>query len=161
MLHVKLKTMRKIIFIFFFALTGLPLLAQNSNSIKWNTVAVQTAPNEYDIIFTAALEKGWHVYSQHIAEGGPIPTVFTFTPGKYNLIGKVEEKGKAEKIFDENFEMNLVYFSDKADFVQHVKLTGPSETISGSFEFMICNDKMCLPPENISFTVPVQYIRAK
>ncbi|RYD82738.1 MAG: hypothetical protein EOP53_02875 [Sphingobacteriales bacterium] len=149
--------MRKIAAILMFTLISMPLWSQSKKDISWETKAVKTAPNEYDIIFTATLTDGWHVYSQFIEQGGPIPTTFTYTKGNYSLVGKTEEKGHAEKIFDPNFEMNLIFFSGKADFVQHIKLSGPTETVSGSFEFMICNDKMCLPPENIPFTVPVQY----
>jgi thiol:disulfide interchange protein DsbD len=151
--------MRKTILVLLFALVNVSAWAQiqDHDPIKWNTQVKKTAQNEYDLIFTATLEQGWHVYSQFIPEGGPIPTQFIFNKGKYEKQGKVEEKGQLQKIHDEGFDMDLTYFSGSCDFVQHVKLTGPTDKITGTYEYMICNDEMCLPPNNKEFSFPVQY----
>lgn len=155
------KSMRKYLVIcclaLFFAIPFLAAAQQEEEPVKWTTSVKQTAPNEYDLVFTAILNNGWHVYSQFIEEGGPVPTNFNFNEGKYKREGKVEEKGHPEKVFDQGFEMNLVYFSGKPEFVQHVKLTGPAKEITGYFEYMVCNDEMCLPPRKIEFSFPVQY----
>ncbi|MGZ5243520.1 MAG: protein-disulfide reductase DsbD domain-containing protein [Bacteroidia bacterium] len=151
---------RYIIILLLVLLVKVPFLAQaqqDADPVKWTTEVKKTAPNEYDLIFTANLETGWHIYSQFIETGGPVPTSFNFTEGKYKKLGTTEEKGHPEKIFDEGFEMNLVYFSGKSDFVQHVKLTGPTTVITGYYEFMICNDEMCLPPKKLDFSFPVKY----
>ncbi len=150
--------MHRFSFLIIMLFAALPFFGNaQDDPIKWTTEARKTGPNEYELVFTAALDKGWHVYSQFIDEGGPVPTTFSFDKGKYEKKGKVEEKGHAEKIYDKGFEMNLVYFSGKSDFVQRVKITGPTQAITGNFEFMVCNDEMCLPPKKIDFSFPVQY----
>ena len=104
----------------------------------------------------ATIEKGWHLYSQYIADGGPIKTSFTFANSdEYELIGKVTE-GKATEYYDKNFEMQLAYFSNEATFRQKVKLkTNKALKIYGGVEFMVCDDEKCLPPTLVDIQIKV------
>ena len=71
--------------------------------VKWNFSSEKINDKESYLVITALIEKGWHVYSQFIEEGGPIPTSFKFTPtADYKLIGKVTESPKAVSAFDKN-----------------------------------------------------------
>ncbi len=138
-------------------IANFPARAQIHDPIKWSMEAKKTAVNEYDLIFKAKLDDGWHVYSQFVDDGGPTAARFSFNKGNFQTIGPVKEVGKAEKKFDPNFEMNVIYFEKKVDFVQKVKLTGPAEKITGTFEFGVCTDQMCLPPDEREFTFTVAY----
>jgi thiol:disulfide interchange protein DsbD len=86
--------------------------------IKWSASAERKSATEAEIVFTAKLDKGWHLYSQQLPEFGPVPTTFTYKDlGGSQLIGKVSEpKGKEE--LDPNFDMVVKYFDGKARFVQ-------------------------------------------
>jgi hypothetical protein len=112
----------------------------------------------YEIHLTAQIQSGWHIYSQTTPAGGPIPTTVKF--GKNPLLaleGKVKEAGKLEQHFEKLFDVDVKQFSDKVDFVQIVKLKKPVKTnVSGSIEFMVCNDKECLPPTSKKFSVTIQ-----
>jgi thiol:disulfide interchange protein len=127
--------------------------SQILDPVEW-TYAVEQNGDQAELIFTATIEPGWHLYSQYIDEGGPIKTSFVFEPNSaFELIGKTSE-GEPEKYYDKSFEMDLMYFSNKAIFKQKVKVKGGNEfPVSGYIEFMVCDDERCLPPEEIEFSL--------
>jgi thiol:disulfide interchange protein DsbD len=70
------------------------------------------------------------------------------------LNGKVEEKGKLEKTYDPNFKSVLKYYSNHVEFIQKVKIKSSTTTlVKGTLIFMVCNDKKCLPPKEIPFSI--------
>ncbi|MEM7102284.1 MAG: cytochrome c biogenesis protein CcdA [Bacteroidota bacterium] len=125
--------------------------------VKWSFDTKKTAENEYELQFTSTIESGWHVYSQHIEEGGPIPTAFEFEEVKgFNLVGKVQEVGDIKEEHSQIFDMTLRYFKKKVTFVQKVKITEVKGTATGYLTFMTCNDKTCLPPTDVDFSFSVE-----
>ena len=126
--------------------------AQILNPVKWTQQAEQIDQNTYNLIFTATMEEGWSVYSQFLAEDGPIPTTFSFTPDKsYSLNGKTKESGNKYEGYDPIFEMEVVKFKKKAIFTQTIKLNGSTGKVAGFFEYMTCDDQRCLPPMEVDF----------
>ena len=136
-------------------LLGTQVRAEILKPVKWSYSSKKISADTYDLILTAKIDKGWHLYSQHIGENGPIPTSFKFNTddASVKLTGAVNEKSKAVKTHDPNFDMEVIYFKDKAVFTQRVKLLKPVSSIDGSLEFMVCNDHECLPPERKNFTI--------
>lgn len=136
--------------------------AQIYNPIKWSYSVNKLENNEAELIFKAKIQKGWHLYSQFLSrDDGPIATSFNFeTSTKYELIGKVAE-GKAITEYDSNFDMDLNYFKDKATFKQKIKLLSdvPFE-IKGYLTFQVCDEKMCLPPEDKDFVFKIDNAKA-
>lgn len=125
--------------------------------IKWTFTTVPLDKREAKLIFTCNLDDGWHIYSQFLEDGGPLPTSFTFVPDRsYTLEGKVEEESTPVKEIDNVFMMPITWYEDTAIFSQRVKLHSPVTTIRGSVAFMSCNGFMCLPPDEISFSVEVR-----
>jgi len=125
--------------------------------VEWSFSSEKLNDNEYNLIITAKIEKGWHVYSQFIGEGGPIPTSFKFQPSSdYKLVGKVTESPKAVTAFDKNFNMQIAWHKDQVVFKQKVSLLVPKTSIAGTLEFMVCNDERCLPPAEVKFTIVIQ-----
>ncbi len=117
-------------------------------AITWNYQVKDLGDKNYELIFNASIGEGWHLYSQELpSDDGPVATAFYFNEEKQELIGKVEELGELITDYDPNFEMDLNYYSKSASFVQKVKSTEASLNVE--FEFMVCNDVMCLPPELI------------
>lgn len=128
-------------------------LAQFKEPVKWKYNQKQVDAQTFELAFEATIDKGWHMYSQFIAEGGPIPSSFEFKPNKaYQKVGKVEEIGKAINTHDPVFDMPLTFFENKVVFVQKVKLLSPEATVKGTFITMACNDRECLPPDERDFT---------
>lgn len=124
--------------------------------VKWSYSSEKINDKEFNLIITAKIEKGWHLYSQFIEEGGPVPTSFKFKQSAdFKLIGKVSESPKAVTAFDNNFDMEIAWHKDQVVFKQGISLKNPLESISGVLEFMVCNDERCLPPTEIEFQIPL------
>jgi thiol:disulfide interchange protein DsbD len=149
-----------LIFMFFAVSTQAQFPDPNAkiyDPVKWSFSSEKLNDNEHNLIITAKIEKGWHVYSQFIDDGGPIPTSFKFKPSKdYQLVDKVTESPKAVGAFDKNFNMQIAWHKDQVVFKQKISLLVPKTTIAGTLEFMVCNDERCLPPAEVDFTILVQ-----
>ena len=130
--------------------------AQMENPVQWSYSAKKIADKTYELHITANLEGKWHIYAQDAGEG-PVPTEFSFTTNPLvKMDGKVKEVGKLEKSYDPNFKSVLKYYGSKVDFVQKVKLRSNATTVvAGTVTYMVCNDKKCLPPKDVPFSVKV------
>lgn len=128
------------------------LMSQILEPVTWNFSQKALGNNEFELVFTAKIDKPWHLYSQKI-EMQPPATLFVFeNNADFELIGKVIESESIE-VFDPNFEIMIRYFSNQAIFTQKVKLLNEkSATIKGYIEFMSCDDARCLPPAEKEFT---------
>ena len=136
--------------------TSLGAFAQLDEPVSWSYVAKKTSPTEATVYIKASIEEGWHLYSQTVKPGGPNKTIFTFAKSKdYTLVGRTTEPKPISK-FEKVFNMNVPYFTDGVIFQQKVKLNKGATTVKGKVEFMVCDDKKCLPPNEISFSVPVK-----
>jgi thiol:disulfide interchange protein DsbD len=127
------------------------LNAQVFNPVKWEYKSKSIGNNEFELQFVASIDGHWHMYSQNVDEGGPIPTSFIFNSSPdFELIGEMEEP-KGITIEDPVFKMKLKYFEKGAIFTQKVKLNNSATKITGELEFMSCDDEKCLPTELLEF----------
>ena len=128
------------------------LQAQIKDPVKFKTEFNTLSDTEAEIVFTAAIDKGWHVYSTELGDGGPISATFNVdkTSG-IELLGKLKPVGKEVATFDKLFEMKVRYFENTAKFVQKVKFTGGAYAIEGYLEYGACDDESCLPPTEVPF----------
>ncbi|MBC7587450.1 MAG: hypothetical protein H7178_03740, partial [Chitinophagaceae bacterium] len=140
--------MKKILLSAVFGFIALAVSAQIKNPVSWTFESKKKASGMYDVIISANVEKGWHIYSQNTGSNGPIPTKITFKQNPLvNISGKTAEKGKIEKFYDKNFKTNVLYYANKVVFVQSVKNKNNVKTnIVGTLEYMVCDDSQCLPP---------------
>jgi len=127
--------------------------AQILNPVTWDFDKNEIGENTYELIFKANIEDAWHLYAMDLPKGGPIPTSIHFEESEnYKLIDKTIEKVKPEVKFDQTFGMEMKLFSNKAIFIQKVKIINTTDTkISGYVEFMSCDDSRCLPPKEVEF----------
>ena len=134
------------------------LHAQIQDPVKWNYTAAKNSDKEYTVTISATLSPAWHLYSMHTPADGPVPTSISFNKNPLVLLdGSVKETGKLKTEHDEMFGVDVKYFADKVDFVQSVKLKSAVKTnVSGSIKYMVCNDKLCLPPKTIPFNIQLQ-----
>lgn len=151
------------IFLILFSLINFVGFSQTPlKPVTWEVGYMQKSPTDGEIIFTATIEKKWHIYSQRPTDVGPIPTSFTVTPSAdFELIGKVEEE-QAHEEFVAAFDAKVFVFSNKVVFKQKIKLKNQKGfTTKTALEFMTCNDVQCLPPTTLNFTVIVPESRTK
>ena len=124
--------------------------AQIKEPVKFKNELKMTSETEAEIVFTASIEKGWHVYSTGLGDDGPISATFNINASNHvETMGKLQPVGKEISIYDKMFEMNVRYFEDTVQFIQKVKFTGNDYFMDGFLEFGACNDESCLPPTQI------------
>ena len=139
----------------------LSVVAQMQDPVHFKTEWKSISANEAEIIFSATIDPGWHVYSTDLGDGGP--TQATINIDKISgaaLDGKLKPGSNEIKKIDPIFEMEVKFFEKTAKFTQKVKLTGGKYSVSGYLEYGACNDENCLPPTSVDFTfsgeVPAQ-----
>lgn len=122
------------------------VFAQLVDPVKWKYKSKITEDGIVEITFEANIDMNWHLYSQYFDEGGPVRTAFYFDESdKFELIGTPSESPEPEEIMDEVFNMKVKYFSQKATFVQKIKVhTKESFTVKGSIEYQACQEDKCV-----------------
>lgn len=119
---------------------------QIQEPVIWETSVISdTIKNIYTIRLKANIEKNWHLYSQFSDPNGAIPTEFKFKKNKkYRLIGKVNET-ESTVAYDEVFEMDLSYFTEKAIFTQKIEIFDTNlNKIEAEVNYQACDDKLCI-----------------
>ena len=144
--------MRKIISFLLLSFVVYALQAQIKDPVKFKTELTPLSDTEAEVVFTAAIDKGWHVYSTDLGDGGPISATFNVdNKSGVELVGKLKPVGKEVATFDKLFEMKVRYFENTVKFVQKVKFTGGAYAIEGYLEYGACDDESCLPPTQVPF----------
>lgn len=124
--------------------------AQIFDPVKWNHKIEVLSETELNMVFEATIDKGWHLYSQNIPDGGPIPTSFTFEEDQKYLKEGITNEPPSHEVFDPNFNMKLNWFEggQTIKFIQKIKINNKNKfIIKASVEYMVCDDERCLPPE--------------
>jgi DsbC/DsbD-like thiol-disulfide interchange protein len=148
--------MKKLIALIPLILLALSLSAQSGSKVSWKYSAKKLEGNQYEIRLTATIQPGWHLYSQNQSSGAvALPTTITFTKNPLvALEGKTTEKGKLLDQYEKATASRSKYYLNTVDFVQKITVKGSAKTsVSGQIEFMVCDDKQCLPPETVKFSV--------
>lgn len=126
--------------------------AQIQEPVKFKSELKTLQAGEAEVVFTGTIDKGWHVYSTDLGDGGPISATFNVESiSGAELVGKLKPVGKEVAAFDKLFEMKVRYFENTAQFVQKLKLTGGEYKVEGFLEYGACNDENCLPPTQVPF----------
>ena len=148
-----------------FLVTALvPAWGQIEDPVTWEfSLHPSETAGMHDVVFHASVDTCWHIYSQHLDDpNGPLPTWFSVElPQGAVGQGDVQE---CEPIveYDPNFMMDLKYFEEEVYWWQTVDLSGasPNDSIRGFLSFMVCDERQCLPPEDIPFALAVSDVSA-
>lgn len=144
--------MKKSIFSILLLLFAVVVQAQIQEPVKFKSELKTLQAGEAEVVFTGTIDKGWHVYSTDLGDGGPISATFNVESiSGAELVGKLKPVGKEVVAFDKLFEMKVRYFENTAQFVQKLKLTGGEYKVEGFLEYGACNDENCLPPTQVPF----------
>jgi len=140
----------------------LPLMVIFNNSfsqvlepVKWSFSTEKISEEEYYLVYTANIEKGWTAYSQFTDADGPVPTEITYeSMDGIELLGKGDESGDRKEGMDDLFGVNVIKFTYKAPFIikQKIKILDISKPISGYITSMACDATKCLPPTSVDFS---------
>lgn len=119
-----------------------------ANPAVWSHEVNKISDTEYELVFKGKIMDGWHVYSQYTAEGGSLPSEFTFEKAgeDYELIGKTEES-ETIKEYSDIFEVEETFFKKEAIFSQKIKLLNPDvRQVSVNLFYQICKE-VCIPKD--------------
>jgi DsbC/DsbD-like thiol-disulfide interchange protein len=132
------------------------LRAQILTPVKWSYAAKKITATEAVVFIKATIDDGWHIYSVNQKPGGPLKTSFKFVASPdYVLSGKVTEP-KPIKKYEDGFMMDVFYFEKTVIFQQKIRLKKGQATVDGKVEFMVCNNKQCLPGDTAAFSIPIK-----
>lgn len=155
--------MKRLLWLCFLTVSAFSSYAQYTNpNVQWSFSVKKISADQFDLLIAAKIDAANHLYSQFIAEDGPIPTTFLFEKSKdYVLLGKVKEAGNRKEAIEPLFDnMKLIWFEDNVVFTQRVKITVPDVVVKGTVNFMTCDDKSCEPPTDQSFEFKLSGIPA-
>lgn len=129
------------------------------NPVSWTFTAKKISDKLYEVRLKATMQNGWHLYSQtQPGDAIAIPTTFTLNNNPVvRLEGKIKEVGKMQKYHDAKLAISANQYSGTVDFVQMVKLKANVKTnLSGNVEYQTCDDKKCLPPKTVNFSIAIK-----
>lgn len=145
--------MKKIVSFLMLSFIAIAVFAQFQEPVTWNVKFEKLSDTEAEISFVGQIERGWHVYSTDLGDGGPISA--TFNVDKIvgaKADGTLKPVGKEVSAFDKMFSMQVRYFEKRAQFVQKLTLEGGPYEVTGYLEYGACNDENCLPPTPVEFS---------
>lgn len=125
-----------------------------ADPVKWTFRFEKTGTGTGNFIAQAKVQPKWHLYSQFIQKGGPEPTEVVFEKAEgIALSGKAIETGGLHKTHDPVFNMPMAFFEKTAIFTQKVTFTETAKELKGNIHYMVCDDKQCMPPTDVSFSI--------
>jgi thiol:disulfide interchange protein len=128
------------------------VIAQIQDPVHFTVKQNQVSPSEVEVVFSAKIAAGWHVYSTGLPADGPISATIHVEKAKGAVAdGKLKAVGNEHNVYDKMFSMQLRFFEGSCSFVQRFKLTAEQYAIKGYLEFGACNDENCLPPTDVNF----------
>ena len=126
--------------------------AQMQDPVHFSVSQKKVSPTEIEVLFTAKIDAGWHVYSTGMPSDGPTSaTIHTDAAEGVKPVGGLSHRGKEISQYDNMFGMNLRYFEGSVTFVQKYKITAKAYHVKGYLEYGACNDEMCMPPTTVEF----------
>jgi thiol:disulfide interchange protein DsbD len=143
--------MNKFLTIILSVLVTVAAHAQMMDPVHFSSELKMLSGDQAEIIFSATIDDGWHVYSTDLGNDGPIQATFNKVKMEgVETVGKLKPRGNEIKQFDKMFNMELRFFEKKATFVQKIRFTKPEYDIDCYLEYGTCSDEMCLPPSEVS-----------
>ena len=135
---------------------GMPW-AQPVDPVRWTAKVVEVDAASADLLFTADIAAGWHLYSQHTDPAGPQPTTFGFVPGSAcRLVGRVEESPAPQEEMDDMFGCVVKSFAGRAVFRQRVeRMSGDDVELKATVTYQLCGNGMCVAPDDREFVLTV------
>ena len=128
--------------------------SDSSNPIKASVEQrpVSGQPDLIDLVFTFAIDNGWHVYGPDNT-GGPIAMSFnTEKLEGAKKEGSLKLSPTPKRVHDDLFDCEVTYVENSAKATQRLRLTGGAWKAEGYLQYGACNDENCLPPTNVEFS---------
>lgn len=126
--------------------------AQMQDPVHFSVDRKKVSADEIEVVFTAKIDAGWHLYSTNLPADGPVSATLTTEASEgAKVSGTLQHGGGEISNYDEMFGMTLRYFEKSATFMQRYKITGKTYRVKGYLEYGACNDENCMPPTQVEF----------
>jgi len=154
-----IKRMKQVLLSATLLLFSVVVFAQSGTKVKWDYTVKKISDKKYEVRVIATIQAGWHLYSQiQSADAIALPTKITFAKNPLiTVAGTPKEVGVVTDAFDKATQSRSRFYANKVEFVQIVTLkTNVKTSVVGDVEFMVCDDRQCLPPDKTKFTVKLE-----
>ena len=148
--------MKNLLFLFFMLFSFAVNAQPNQSPVKWKFDVKKSSENTYTIYSTAIIEKGWHVFTTEPGgDGLLIPTAINIDENKGITISK-------PFTLDGKFVTHDMEFVGKVNYVEGIGqftitvISKTATTLKGLLTYQCCNEKMCLPPTDVPFSVELK-----
>jgi thiol:disulfide interchange protein len=149
--------MRKFIFTLLVFMAFVNINAQIIDPVKWTTKTKKISETEFNLIFEAKIDEGWHMYSQFTSPDGSLPLEIKYKnqKGNYELVGKTTES-KTKKAFNDIFGVDEVFFEKNATLTQKIKLNNSKTMkIEAAIDGQACIEGKCIQlSKEFAFNLP-------
>lgn len=135
----------------------LPFVGLSGHPATWSFSATALGNKQHRVDLTVTLEEGWHVYALELpSDEGPLPTVIRVEQSSAFELADSAGEPEPKEEYDPNFGVVVRHHSGVVTFSVTVEaLTDKVFEVQGEVEYMLCNDRTCLPPVAVPFKVPV------
>ena len=128
----------------------------NAPGALMNSLALQTSTIAVSYIFDKVIVGYWGFTVRLIQVPSSLIS-FSLSQILFQRFTSLKENGKLQNKHEEVFDVDVKYFDNTVTFTQTVNLKSAVKTnITGNIEYMVCNDKECLPPKKVAFDLQLQ-----
>ena len=143
--------MKKTLTILVMLVAVLTAAAQMQDPVHVRSELKKISDTEAELLFSATIDAGWHVYSTGLGNDGPISA--TFHADKMEgakTVGSLKFRGKELKVFDKMFDMELRYFEKAVTFVQKIQFTNRNITSSATWNTVRATTRCACPRRRLN-----------
>lgn len=114
-----------------------------ADAVKWDIRIAGDGTDSPSVVATATIAPGYHLYAVDNPAGGSNPLVFYFDTKGCETVGQPTADRAYTKEFDDTFEVDQHFYSNKVTFTQKLKPTSASYTVDVEIKGQACNDSGC------------------
>ncbi len=114
-----------------------------ADAVKWDIKLVGDGTDSPKVVATATIDPGYHLYSIDNPAGGSNPLVFYFDTNGCETVGTPTADHPYTKEFDDTFEVDQHFYSNKVTFTQKLKPTAANYSVDVEIKGQACNDTGC------------------
>lgn len=114
--------------------------------VQWSFALQGEGTENPEVVITAKIDPGYHLYAPSNPQPGGIPLSFRFDNLKGAVtVGAPRADRKYTKAYNDIFEQDEHYFSGTVKFVQKLRATAASISMNVEVNGQVCNDGGCVP----------------
>jgi thiol:disulfide interchange protein DsbD len=132
----------------YFLLLLLSMVSLNAKAdpVTWSAEIKNSGTENPELVISATIAPGFHLYAPSSPEGGPVPLQFFFEELKgVSLSGKPVANKAYSKEYNDVFEVDEHFFTGSVKFTQKLKPTAETFSLKVELKGQACQDGACMP----------------